>query len=139
MKKRVKTKKNLWATALGIVWGAIIAGYVNFAFSLFADDSLSYTNSPIGLIYDIQRQEYGNMHSAAIGKLANGANRDENSINSEVYAINDYIEASFMYKIYKESGNAAAMERCEQVIDDSKEKIGDLSFVLDEIDAKLNK
>lgn len=119
---------NIAITFLAIVLFICI---IIMSFSLRVRSS-SYVEPVRSLTGDIRRADYMSLVSAWKNNIKNGETAEKNSDFAEVYAVAEYYDRVFMYRIYTEKGYEAEAEETADRLKDCKENMGKLDYLADD-------
>ena len=121
-----------------IVIGALCLVFVVSAFYMVREVigyNTSYHPEESSFLYSIQQQDYANLVQMMYRNEA--ADVETNATYEECYAVARYYEAATYYKAYKNAGDEKAAAKKLEIMEKQVLLMGDLAYVADDIDEKL--
>lgn len=97
-------------------------------------DKRSFTQDAGMLSFDLERGDYAGFIQ---GKYINQINGDTEAVS--YYALADYIEAAFMYKVCAAKGYTDRAAGQKTIMDESRAAMGELTVFADKVDEMLGR
>lgn len=130
----MKIKEHIFTIIIGVLCVVLVITTLVVG-SEFIEDMENHTYTENDFLYCIRSEDYYRMTEYMYINEINGAKVTEGM--EECYAVAGYFEAASMYKAYAAVGKNAEAEEKEQVMEAQKEKMGELSYVAENIDDYL--
>ena len=118
-------------TVMGIVFAALVLLFV----SRVRENFYYYTAEPNDILRELHRSDYAGAWRDARENRAAGTDAEEDPAYAVPYAAADYFEAVSYYEVFRESGDEEKAEEYRKKMDAAREKMGELAYLSEEIDA----
>ena len=94
-----------------------------------------YTTEPDSILYTLNHGQYPEAWRDVKENRASGETEDKDPKYVLPYAAADYFEARSYYSVYSDTGKAGKAGDFRQTMDQAYEKMGELQFLAEDIDA----
>ena len=98
----------------------------------------NYSSDANYLLYTVNRGDYIHAWLDVQNNRANGETEKKNAAYTLPYAIVDYFEAESYYTMYLNSGDMEKARQYREEMDSAYEKMGELQYIAEDIDALLS-
>ncbi len=110
----------------------------NLAFSHSVRD-LGDSTRDVGMFsFELRQDNYADMIHSRHYNIAAGLTEDKKPEFTEYYALSEYYENAFLYKVYDAKGYTQRAEKSKSIMDEALDKAGDLKIMADKIDKNLS-
>lgn len=95
-------------------------------------DTSTFTQDGSGFSYSLEKNDYARIIQ---GKYMNEINNIKNT--EQFHALGDYIEAASLHKVYVEKGYDDKVKEQENIMDESRKEMGNLTIFADKVDKQF--
>ena len=128
------TAKDLITNIILVILSITLIIFGGMLIDEIADYSRSYNVSVDTYIYRIKEGDYGRVVEATYQNRTNGVKETEDL--AECYAVSDYFESAFLYRVYQ-TRDLEKAKQYEEEMADALSRMGELTYVADDIRERL--
>lgn len=128
------TAKDLITNIILVILSITLIIFGGMLIDEIADYSRSYNVSVDTYIYRIKEGDYGRVVEATYQNRVNGVKETEDM--AECYAVSDYFESAFLYRVYQ-TRDLEKAKQYEEKMADALSRMGELTYVADDIRERL--
>jgi len=131
---RLSGRDGLANVAIVVLSIVLVGVFAAFLGSIKMSET-SYAVSPESMLSNIRTGRYDTLVSYWKENVASGHDVDSDPNFKEPYAVAEYYDSAFKYRICLETGDKARADELLAIMEEDVEKMGDLVFCVDEIDS----
>ena len=128
------TAKDLITNIILVILSITLIIFGGMLIDEIADYSRSYNVSVDTYIYRIKEGDYGRVVESTYQNRTNGVKETEDM--AECYAVSDYFESAFLYRVYQ-TRDLEKAKQYEEKMADALSRMGELTYVADDIKERL--
>ena len=117
------------------ILGLLLIGLILFFLYRLHETYHHYTVEPNNILYTLNRGDYVSAWQDVQSNRAAGKTGEKEPGYVLPYAVADYFEAASYYAVYEESGDTEKAADYREEMERAYEKMGELQFMAEEIDA----